>query len=83
MLDAALHERLASLVEPLDASTEDGVQRLIWDFVDDRKAEGSPPERVILAVKQIALEAGLKPTMSDDFFVEMVGWCIQRYFHPD
>jgi hypothetical protein len=86
-----LQERLASLRFPTDPSTEREVQRLVWEYVDDRKAEGWLPERVIIAVKQIAREAGLKPsamivkrdaklTTEDDFLVDMVGWCIDRYF---
>src|SRR5262249_41226494 len=60
MSDMTLEERLASLRVPLDAKTEREVQALLWAFVDDRKAEGWPAERVIVAVKQIAREAGLK-----------------------
>jgi hypothetical protein len=91
---AALRELLTFLPVPLDADTERDVQRLVCDFVDDRKAAGWPPERIIVAVKQIALEAGLRPsttvikrdatlTTVDNFLVEMVGWCIHRYFHQE
>jgi len=90
----ALQERLASLRVPPDPDAEREVQSLVWNFVDDRKAAGWTPERVIVAVKQIAREAGLKPTpmvikrdaklaTTDDFLVEMVGWCIDRYFHSE
>jgi len=94
MRSTTLQERLASIAVPTDATTERDVQRLVWDFVDDRKAAGWPPERVIVAVKQIACEAGLRPSTmvikgdatlaaTDSFLVEMVGWCIHRYFHPE
>jgi len=94
MQAAALRELLTFLPVPHDANTERDVQRLVWDFVDDRKAAGWPPERVIVAVKQIAREAGLSPsttvivggaklTATDSFLVELVGWCIHRYFHQE
>jgi hypothetical protein len=91
---AALRQLLTFLPIPLDANTERDVQRLVWDFVDDRKAVGWPPERIIVAVNQIAREAGLKPSTTvikrdaqlptvDNFLVEMIGWCFHRYFHPE
>jgi len=94
MQAAALRELLTFLAVPLDANTERDVQPLVWDFVDDRKAAGWPPERIILAIKQIAREAGLKTsttvvkrdttlTATDSFLVELVGWCIHRYFHQE
>jgi hypothetical protein len=91
MPGTTLKERLASLRVPPDISTELEVRELVWAFVDERKAAGWTPERVIIAVKQIARESGLRaPRMAvrrdgglattDDFLVEMVGWIIDRYF---
>jgi len=94
MQGVALQQRLASLRPPVDPDTEREVQQLVWAFVDDRKAAGWPAERVVVAVKQIAREAGLhpttlviqreaKPTTLDEFLVDMVGWCIHRYYRPE
>ena len=93
MPENALRQRLAGLRVPADRISEYEIKALVWDFVDDRKGAGWPPERVIVAVKQIARDAGLKPsarlirrdadlTAPDDFLVAMVGWCIERYFDP-
>jgi hypothetical protein len=91
MPGTSLEERLASLRVPPDIATELEVRELVWAFVDDRKAAGWTPERVIIAVKQIARDAGLSPSKmvvkrdgrlmtTEDFLVEIVGWCIHRYF---
>jgi len=91
MQGTALQERLASLSVPPDGEIEREIQQLVWAFVDDRRAAGWPPERVIIAVKQLAREAGLrpstiivkrdaKPTTVDEFLVSVVGWCIHRYY---
>jgi len=61
--------------------------------VDHLKAAGWSPERVIVAVKRIADDAGLRPSRavlaaqgalspSDALLVRMVEWCIQRYYQP-
>jgi hypothetical protein len=88
----ALHHRLAALGNtPPGTEARLEVQWLVWRFVDDRKAAGWPPERVIIAVKQIARAAGIQPssfiadpvaplTGVDGFLVDMVGWCIHRYY---
>ena len=94
MRSTALQERLASMPVPPDATTEREVQLLVWAFVDDRKAAGWLPEHIIAAFKQITREAGLTPssmvkkdgeewTTVDAFLIEMIDWCIHRYFHPE
>jgi hypothetical protein len=93
MRSTALQERLASIPVLPDA-TEREVQLLVWAFVDDRKAAGWLPEHIIAAFKQITREAGLTPspmvkkdveewTTVDAFLIEMIDWCIHRYFHPE
>jgi len=58
--------------------------------VDHLKAAGWPLERVIVAVKRIAADAGLRPTRlvlsatatlgsSDALLVRIVQWSIERY----
>lgn len=62
--------------------------------VDELKAAGWPPERVLVAVKQIADEAGLRPSAAvlsasrpltdrDTKLVQIVQWCIERYYVRD
>jgi hypothetical protein len=91
MPGTALQERLALLRMPPDITTELEVRELVWTFVDNRKAAGWPPERIIVAIKQIVRDAGLhastmvakrggRLTSVDDLLDEMVGWCIHRYF---
>jgi hypothetical protein len=90
-----LRERIATLRLPLTPSAKDGLRGAVCTYVDELKALGWLPERVIVAVKQLAREAGLKSsawkvltstpnTASDNLLVEVVGWCIERYyFRPE
>ena len=89
-----LQERLASLRLPAEGEDQRELQQCVWAYVDDRKAVGWPAERVVIAVKQLAREVGIKPstiivkrdakpTTKDEFLVDMVGWCIHRYYRQD
>jgi hypothetical protein len=85
----------ASLVEisfPLTAPVEREIQRQVYDYADELKRLGQPPERVIVAVKRVANEAGVRSTSrivpspallegKDKLLVDMVGWCIERYYY--
>ena len=62
--------------------------------VDDLRAAGWTPERVIVAMKQIAADAGLHPSRrlyvvtesvhdKDVLLIDMIGWTIRRYFDKD
>jgi len=88
---ATLHEWLLLAHVPVDECAQRELQECVWNYVDDRKCAGWPVERVIIAMKQIARDAGLKPssfiarpeaqiTSRDELLVEMVGWCIRRYY---
>jgi hypothetical protein len=66
-------------------------QPLVCSVVDVMKEEGWPPERVIVAVKAIARDAGLSPSSEvmlahfsldelDDLLTSSVRWCIERYY---
>lgn len=63
----------------------------VCGVVDDLRALGWPPERVIISVKELAAEAGLRPSThlmtvndsldaSDALLAKVVRWSIQRYF---
>jgi hypothetical protein len=64
-------------------------------YVDELKDAGWPPERVIVAVKHLANDAGFRTSSGvlyngqlessgDSMLVDLVGWCIHRYYemHP-
>ena|SRR5690348_13508717 len=71
---------------------EKALRDQICAVVDDLKAAGWPPERAIVAVKEIAFEAGLTPTRNvlslsnrdlrdqDALMVKVVRWCIECYY---
>jgi hypothetical protein len=88
---AALRAELTSLQIPLSCESRDTLHTCVCECVDGMKAIGWPPERVIVAVKRIATDAGLRPssrtvlpektlTGVDRVLVEIVGWCIERYY---
>ena len=92
-LGGALQARLADIRFPLTPAVEREIQRHVCDYADELKARGLPPERVIIAVKYTAKEAGVYATSAhlaaardldgkDKLLVDMVGWCIERYYGP-
>jgi hypothetical protein len=73
--------------------TEELHQR-VRAMVDELRVAGWPPERVIVAVKQVAEDAGLRPSRGvlsatvplnaqDAALVKMVRWCIEQYYDVD
>src|SRR5438270_13233416 len=90
-----LHDYLAAVVAAHPAlAGERQTKELryhVYAVVDELKAAGWPPERVIVAVKQVAEDAGLRSTRSifsaesplterDSADVHIVRWCIAQYF---
>ena len=76
---------------PLSPGTRAEVYARVCEYVDAAKALGWPPERVIVDVKRVARDAGLRmtgnafrsgfrPTGVDLLLGDMVGWCIHRYY---
>jgi len=70
---------------------DDALYDAVCAVVDHLKSVGWSPERVIVAVKQIADDAGLRPTRAvlsasqmptegDILLIRMVEWCIERYY---
>lgn len=92
-LAAGLKVRLAGVKTPLGQLARDDLRADVWAYVDHLKAEGWAPERVIVAVKRVAHDAGFHPSAlsvtrtrrsglaTTDAFGEMVGWCIERYYY--
>ncbi len=94
----ALREHLAAAVAAYPALTDEAhmkaFQERVCAVVDELKGAGWPPERVIVAVKQVANDAGLHSSRSvlsasaplterDVALVHMVRWCIERYYGVD
>jgi hypothetical protein len=76
---------------PPDSADRNALRELVFAFVDERKRLGWPPERVIVGVKQLAHDAGIRPSRFlidrdsrlpaiDSLLVQMVHWCIDRYY---
>lgn len=68
-----------------------GLQERVCAVVDDLRALGWPPERVIVAVKQVAEDAGVRGsrnvlrvsgglTGADQILQNIVRWCIEHYY---
>jgi len=83
-------QSLTGLQFPLSREKAESVQACVVAFVDDMKAQGWPAERIIVALKRLANDAGLYvsprvvwapevPRGADSLMIDMVGWCIQRY----
>jgi hypothetical protein len=73
---------------------DDSLRDEVCAVVDELKGAGWPPERVIVAVKRIADDAGLRPSRNvlsatgdlspdDALLVRMVQWCIERNYRAD
>jgi len=85
-----------SLVRALAVSNEKPDDRTLRDevcaVVDEMKAAGWPPERAIIATKQIATEAGLRESRAvlalsnkeldarDALMAKVVRWTIECYY---
>jgi hypothetical protein len=88
----ALRLALTELRLPLSSENRESLRVQVFDYVDALKAAGRPPEQVIVAVKKLAFDAGHQTTSHivysekligpDALIVELVGWCIERYYGP-
>ncbi|MFL5615696.1 MAG: hypothetical protein ACJ796_18665 [Gemmatimonadaceae bacterium] len=92
----ALRETLVRTAATLATSAYRGSDKELRDqvclVVEDLKAAGWPPERVIVAIKEIAMDAGLRATQRvlslrdrelagrDELMVKIVRWVIECYF---
>jgi hypothetical protein len=59
----------------------------VQNYVRGLKASGYPPEQVLVAVKALIAEAGVKRGVSADspgavLIDRVVAWCIEAYFPP-
>lgn len=89
---SALRLALNSVKLPLSSEARGPLRAQVFAYVDALKAAGRPPEQVIVAVKKLAFDAGYQTTSHivfsekvygpDALIVELVAWCIERYYGP-
>jgi len=88
-----LHRELANLCVPADVAARDRIRARVNAYVDEAKDRGWPPEQVVISVKAMTHDVGLRPSIHvplstpshglserEALSVEIVGWCIERYF---
>lgn len=78
----ALRDTLAAVASTDAQPTSEeraALESRVCAVVDQLKADGAPPERVVIIVKNLATMAGIQWS-SEALFDDLVGWCIQRYF---
>jgi len=87
-----LRHQLADLQFPLDEGARRAVQRGVQDYVDSVKAQQWPPERVLVGLKRIAEESGVRSNAlsapearasRSDLLMDMTAWMIERYYAPE
>jgi hypothetical protein len=70
---------LASRQAPITGPELDQLKGRVCAVVDELKGAGTLPERIIVAVRGIATESGIR--WSDvQMFERVIGWCIERYY---
>lgn len=90
-IGGALRARLAGARFPLSRGAQDEIRRQVRAYAAELKDLGLPPERVVIAVKQAASDAGIRACSSmlasrrsDDaktnLLVDIVTWCIAGYY---
>lgn len=87
-------ERAFRDVEQSDIDPASRLREAIRRYVDGTKTRHETPERVIIAVKEIARKAGIGPSLlqqsslrpfteRDTAFSLAVTWCIERYYETE
>ncbi len=90
-LAANLLNRLERLTFPVSAECEAELRIRVCRYADELQASGEPPERVIVAVKQVAEEAGFEGSRPsahstdsrnerEKLVADLVTWCIDGYY---
>src|SRR3954454_12063809 len=94
----ALRDRLsifgALRPSPTDFVLASEIRKHVCDAVDDLKSAGWPVERVVNAMKDVIIDAGLAPSQAvrsmggpstdrNALLVDMVRWCIDRYYNQE
>lgn len=80
----ALRDTFAMLAEkrrPIADVELLALQRRVCAAVDEMKAAGMLPERVVVMVKALATDSGVQ-WRDNNLFAELVTWCIDHYYQP-
>jgi hypothetical protein len=88
---STLREALASYAPAISVGNPAALRAKVEAFVDAAKAEGWPIERVIVALKEVAAEAGVRSSTDvlrvnsrlmtrDTLLLDAVRWCVEHYF---
>jgi hypothetical protein len=72
---------MASRASPLEPSEGNVLRERVCAVVDEMKAAGQPPERIVVAIKRIGQEAGLGG-FDDRLAQRLIRWCLERYYGP-
>ena len=87
MLRLMLRQLLLDAELPLSGSAMATLRAQVFAFADEKKAEGWSAEQIIVGIKQIADEAGLRASSngqpsspSDALLVDLVSWSVERYY---
>jgi hypothetical protein len=84
-----LRRQLAALTFPIDDRARDDVRRCVDEYVDSMKNRDCPPEQVLVGLKRIAEESGIRSKALSrpesrgsrtDLVMDMVAWTIERYY---
>jgi hypothetical protein len=75
----AVFTALAPRSNHLAASDVAMLQGRVCAAVDEMKAEGALPERIIVAVKRVATDSGVQ-WADNRLFVQLIAWCVDRYY---
>jgi hypothetical protein len=89
-----LRDALATLDVPVSMDSRADIEARVCEYVDSLRALDWPPERIIVAVKRAANEAGfhasrgvwdpsLKTWSREELLTALVGWCIAHYFRAE
>ena len=74
-------EEVAPLVAQRQYEDNLALQPLVFAVVDEMKASGELPERVLVTIRSQATAAGI--THADALMSEVIRWCVERYFPKD
>jgi len=90
-LAGPLKAHLSTIRFPLSAAVRREIRIEVCEYAARLKELGIPPERVLVALKSVATEAGVKSTPSisflpadldskEELLVDLVEWCIDGYY---
>ena len=79
-LAGALRRDLTSAQLPANRRTRARLRKRTWRYADASIVAGMSLERTIMQMKRIAHDTGRAPADVDGLIVDLVGWCVERYF---